>query len=136
MSCGILCGLGRFFGNVHSHHIIQALTKLVFEFFHSKFQNATEWWWRSWLRYCATSRKVAGSIPDNVNGIYHLHNPSGITMALGLTQPLTEMSIRYISCGVKAVPCVGLTTLPPSCADCLEIWELQPSVTLRACPGL
>ena len=25
----------------------------------------------SWLRHCATSRKVAGSIPDGVNGIFH-----------------------------------------------------------------
>jgi len=24
--------------------------------------------------------------------------------------------------------------LPPSCADCLEIWEPQPPGTLRACP--
>jgi len=31
---------------------------------------------------------------------------------------------------------VGLTTLPPSCADCLEIWEPQPPGILRACPGL
>jgi hypothetical protein len=28
---------------------------------------------------------------------------------------------------------VGLTTLPPSCADCLEVWEPQPPGTLRAC---
>jgi hypothetical protein len=28
-------------------------------------------WWRSWLRYCATSRKVAGSIPDGVIGIFY-----------------------------------------------------------------
>jgi hypothetical protein len=27
--------------------------------------------WRSWLRYCATSRKVAGSIPNGVTGIFH-----------------------------------------------------------------
>ena len=32
--------------------------------------------------------------------------------------------------------CVGLTTLTPSCVDCLEIREPQPSGTLRACPGL
>jgi len=32
--------------------------------------------------------------------------------------------------------CTGLTTLPPSCADCLEIWEPQPPGTLGACPGL
>ena len=29
--------------------------------------------------------------------------------------------------------CVGLTTLPPSYADCLEIWEHQTSETLKAC---
>jgi hypothetical protein len=38
--------------------------------------------------------------------------------------------------GGKRGRCVGLTTLPPSSADCLEIWELQPPGTLRACPGL
>ena len=27
--------------------------------------------WRSWLRHCATNRKVAGSIPDGVTGIFH-----------------------------------------------------------------
>jgi hypothetical protein len=38
--------------------------------------------------------------------------------------------------GGKGGRCVGVTTLPPSCADCLEIWEPQPPGTLRACPGL
>ena len=28
-------------------------------------------WWRRWLRHCATSRKVAGSIPNGVIGIFH-----------------------------------------------------------------
>jgi len=32
--------------------------------------------------------------------------------------------------------CVGLTTLPPSCASSLEIWEAEPPGTLRACPAL
>ena len=59
-------------------------------------------WWSSWLRHCATSRKVAGSIPDVVTGIFRWHNPSGRTMALGLTQSLTEMSTRNIFLGVKA----------------------------------
>ena len=27
--------------------------------------------WRSWLRHCATSRKVAGSIPDCAIEIFH-----------------------------------------------------------------
>jgi hypothetical protein len=52
-----------------------------------------------WLRYCATFRKVAGSIPDGVTGILQLHNPSDRTIALESTQPLTEMSTRRISWG-------------------------------------
>jgi len=34
-----------------------------------------------------------------VTGNFHWINPSGPAMALGLTQLLTEMSIRNISCG-------------------------------------
>ena len=59
---------------------------------------ATEIMWgtrcRSWL-----SRKVAGSIPDGVIGIFHRQNISGRTVALGSTQPLTEMSTGNTSCG-------------------------------------
>jgi len=38
--------------------------------------------------------------------------------------------------GGKGGWCVGLTTLPPSCADCLEIWEPQPPGTLSTCNGI
>jgi hypothetical protein len=38
--------------------------------------------------------------------------------------------------GRKGGRCVGLTTLPLSCDDCLEIREPKPPGTLRACPGL
>jgi hypothetical protein len=38
--------------------------------------------------------------------------------------------------GANGGRCVGLTTLLPSCDDCLEIWEPQPPRSLRACPGL
>jgi hypothetical protein len=58
--------------------------------------------WHNWLRHCGTSRKVAGSIPDGIIGIFHRHNPSGRTVALGPTPPLTKMSIRNISTRVKA----------------------------------
>jgi hypothetical protein len=49
---------------------------------------------RSWLRHYATSRRVAGSSPDEVDFflIYLILNPSSRTLALGSTQPLTEMS--------------------------------------------
>ena len=52
-----------------------------------------------WLTCCATNRKVAGSIPDCVIGIFHRHNLSARTIALGSTQPLTETSTRSISWG-------------------------------------
>ena len=38
---------------------------------------------RTCLRHCATSRGVAGSIPDEITGIFHLLNLSGRTMVLG-----------------------------------------------------
>ena len=62
----------------------------------------TIWWGHTvalWLRHYATNRQVASSIPDGVIGIFHWRNPSGRTMALGSTQPLTEMSTRCISWG-------------------------------------
>ena len=37
-----------------------------------------------WLRYCDTNRKVAGSIPDGVIGIFHLDNPSGCSVGPGV----------------------------------------------------
>jgi hypothetical protein len=65
----------------------------------------------------------------------HWHNPSGHTMALESTQILTEMNTRNISWG-KGGRCLGLTTLPPSCADWIKIWEPQPPGTIRAYQGL
>jgi hypothetical protein len=92
---------------------------------------------RSWLRNRATSRKIAGSIPDGATGIFHCLIPSGRTMTLRLTQPLTEMSTKNISWGVgKDGRCVRLTTLSPSCAHCLEIWDPQPPGTLSVCPAV
>ena len=67
---------------------------------------------------------------------FHWHNPSYRTIALGCTQPLREMSTNIISLGGKGDRYVGMTTLPPSCADCLEIWEPETPATLRACPDL
>ena len=90
--------------------------------------------WCNWLRHCAKIRKVACSIPDCTNGIFYWHNPSGHTMALGSTHSLTEMSTKNISLGGKGGRCLGLTTLPPFCADCLEIWESHPPV--HVCNGI
>jgi hypothetical protein len=93
--------------------------------------------WRSWLRHCATSRKVAGAIPDGVIGIFHWHNPSGRTMALGLTQPLIEMSTRNILWWVKAADASGWpyhlhlpSVLKPGSLNLLEV-----SGPVQACSG-
>jgi hypothetical protein len=53
------------------------------------------------LRHCATNRKVAGSIPDGVIGIFHWHNPSGCTMALEWTRPLSRNEYQEYFLGVK-----------------------------------
>ena len=88
-----------------------------------------------WLRCCATNTKVAGSIPAGVNEIFI---ESFRTMALGSTQPLTEMSTKEYFLGVKSGRCVRLTTLPPSCAVVTKSGNLnflESSGPLQACNG-
>ena len=63
--------------------------------------------WHSWLRHCATSRKVTSSIPDYIIRIFHGNNPPGRTMALWLTQPLTEIITNNISWRVKVAGVLG-----------------------------
>ena len=90
-----------------------------------------------WLRCCATNWKVTGSIPDGFIGIFHWHNTSDRTMALGSTQPLTEMNTRRISWG-KCGRCVRLTTLQPPCTVVMKSENLnflEPSGPLQACNG-
>jgi len=52
---------------------------------------------RRWLRQCSKAGRLRVRFP-----IVLWHNPSGRTMVLGLTQPLTEMSTRNICWWVKA----------------------------------
>jgi hypothetical protein len=55
--------------------------------------------WLNIVGYLFCCHKVAGSIPDEVIGFFNWSNPSSRTMALGLTQPLTEMSTRNLPGG-------------------------------------
>ena len=66
-----------------------------------------------WLRRCATSRTVPGSIPGGVTGFF-----SDIFLP---TVPLP----RNISEG-KGGRCVRLTTSPHSFVECHEILEPKP----------
>jgi hypothetical protein len=65
-------------------------------------------------RHYATSREVAGSIPDEVTGFFNWPNPSSRTMALGSTQPLTEMSTRNLPRG-KGRPARKVDNLTAIC---------------------
>ena len=58
--------------------------------------------WRSWLRHCATSRKVAGSIPDGVIEIFHWHNPSGPHYVPGVDSACNRNEYQEYFLGVKA----------------------------------
>ena len=63
--------------------------------------------WRSWLRHCTISRKVACSIPDGIIGTFRWLNPSGRIMTVGSTQPVTEVSTMAISLGLKVTDAYG-----------------------------
>jgi hypothetical protein len=68
----------------------------------------------SWLTHYVTSRKTVGSSPEEVNEFFNLPIPSSRIMALGLTQPLKEMSTRIYSWGAERSWRVRLTTSPSS----------------------
>jgi hypothetical protein len=60
---------------------------------------------RGWFRHYATSRKVAGSIPDEVIGFFNWPNPSSGIMAMGSTRPLTDISTRNLPGGKGRPKC-------------------------------
>ena len=84
------------------------------------------------LRYKPKGRGFDGAIR-----IFLWHNPSGRTMALELTQPLTEINTKNISWGWGGRlrrPVHRADNPTTFIADCLEIWDPQLPGNLRACP--
>jgi hypothetical protein len=92
--------------------------------------------WGIWLSHCATSWKVAGSIPDFVSGIFQFHNSSGWTMTLAVDSASNNTEYLEYFLGGKGGRCQILTTLPHTFADSFEIWEPPNPGILRTCPGL
>jgi hypothetical protein len=86
-----------------------------------------------WLRNCATSRKVAGSIPDGVIGNFQCFLPH---YGPGVDSASNKNDYQKYFLGSKGGRCVRLTTLPPSYANCLEVlgtstsWNPQGPSTL------
>ena len=76
----------------------------------------------SWLRHCATSRKVAGLISDDTSGIFHWHNFSGRSKARGSTQNLVSGK--------------GAQDWQPYHLQVPIVWEPQIPGTLRTCTGI
>jgi hypothetical protein len=86
----------------------------------------------SWLRHYATSQKVTGSSPDEVIGCLNSPNHSSCTMALGSTQPLTEMSTRNHPEGIGR-PARKADNLTAICEPFIsKIWEPRPLTTIWA----
>jgi len=57
-------------------------------------------------------------------------------MAPGVDSAFNRNEYQEYFLGSRGGQCVGLTILPPTCADYLEIWEPQLPGTFRADPGL
>jgi hypothetical protein len=84
------------------------------------------------FRQTTTSRKVAGSIPDEIIGFFSWRNPSCRTMALGSTQPLTEMSTRNLP-GSKERPARKADNLTAIFEpNVYKMWEPRRVTTLWA----
>jgi hypothetical protein len=65
------------------------------------------------FRHYATSRKVAGSSPNELN-FFNLHNPTSRTMTQVWAQPLIETITRNLP-GVKGRPALKAENLTAVC---------------------
>ena len=74
------------------------------------------------LRYKSESRGFYAVI-----GIFRFFIPPGSSIGLELDSASNRNDYEIYLSGDKGGRCVGLTTLPPSCADCLEIPEASLS---------
>jgi len=92
-----------------------------------------------WNQQVQTDRTTPNNKPDivirdNEKGTFMLIDVA-ISGDRNVIKKEAEKILKYKDLAIGG-RCEGLTTLPPSCAECLEILEPQPFGNLRACPGL
>ena len=91
-----------------------------------------------WVWCCATNRKVAGSIPARVIGIFIDIKSFRSHCGPGVDSASNRNEYQGYFLWGKGGRCVRLTTLPPSCAVVTKSGNLnflEPSGPLRACNG-
>jgi hypothetical protein len=92
--------------------------------------------WCSWLKHCPTSWKVAGSISDWCHWNFSLTESFCPHYGLGVISASDRNEYQDYFMGGKGGRFIGLTSIPPSYAYCVEIWEpltSEPSGPLHAC---
>jgi len=106
----------------------------------NSFSIGTAGLWRTalaeWLRFCATNRKVAVSIPAGVGGFFNDIKSFRSRYGPGVDSASNRNEYQGYFLGVKAA--VRLTTLPTSCAVVTKSGNLnflEPSGPLQACNG-
>jgi hypothetical protein len=68
------------------------------------------------LLYCVTNRKVAGSIPAGVSGVFFDIKSFRLHYGPGVDSASNRNEYQEYFLGVKSGRCVRLTILPPSSA--------------------
>lgn len=98
------------------------------------FSGSTRWF--IWSGHCVTSRRVPRWISDVATEIFRWLCNSDDTSALEGDSSSNRNEYQLYWVGCKGGRCVELSTLPPYCAECLEIWEHQTTGALRDCQEL
>ena len=95
--------------------------------------------WRSWLRHCATSRKVAVSIPDGVIGIFHLHHSFRPSYGPWVDSASNRNEYQEYFLGVKAAGAQGWQSYRlhvPMVLKSGNLSLLEHSGPVEACNGI
>ena len=92
--------------------------------------------WRIWSRHCTSSWKVAGLIPDGGHWNSSLTWPFQVHCGSRVDSVSNRNEYQGYLLGGKGSWCIRLTTLPLSCANCLELLGASTSWSPWACADL